>query len=105
MAVIRVLLVCGGGASSGFLANNMRKAAKEQGLDMNIQAKSESAIADYMDDIDVLLIGPPMKYMEAEIRELISDSACKAAVVSDEVYGGLDGAGAIQLVFDTLKEE
>ncbi|MDR1794966.1 MAG: PTS sugar transporter subunit IIB, partial [Erysipelotrichaceae bacterium] len=29
MAVIRVLLVCGGGASSGFLANNMRKAAKE----------------------------------------------------------------------------
>jgi len=82
----------------------MRKAAKERGLDMDIMAKSESAIADYMDDIEVLLIGPPMKYMEEEIRELISDSDCIATLVPEDVYATIDGNRA-DLVFETLKKE
>ncbi|MDD6710774.1 MAG: hypothetical protein PUE27_01625 [Sharpea porci] len=42
MAKLNVLLVCGSGASSGFMAANMRKAAKEMGLDYQIKVRSES---------------------------------------------------------------
>ena len=33
MKKLNVLLVCGSGASSGFMAANIRKAAAEKGLD------------------------------------------------------------------------
>ena len=42
MKKLRVLLVCGSGASSGFMAANIRKAAKEKGMEMEVQARSDS---------------------------------------------------------------
>ena len=52
METIRVLLVCGSGASSGFMAGNIRKAAAERGLEISVNARSESEIENYIDDID-----------------------------------------------------
>ena len=37
---IQVLLCCGAGLSSGFLAQGARKVAKKKGLDIKIEAKS-----------------------------------------------------------------
>ena len=54
----RILLACGIGASTGFMAANMRKAAKAQGLDVSIHAVSKSQVPEYADKIDVLLLGP-----------------------------------------------
>lgn len=56
----RILLACGIGASTGFMAANMRKAAKAQGLDVSIHAVSKSQVPEYADKIDVLLLGPPL---------------------------------------------
>ena len=39
-----VLLVCGSGASSGFMAVNIRKAAKKRGIDMTVTARSEAEL-------------------------------------------------------------
>ena len=52
MKKLNVLLVCGSGASSGFMAANMRKAASKQGLEIDIKARSESEIENYIDEID-----------------------------------------------------
>ena len=40
----RILLACGIGASTGFMAANMRKAAKAQGLDVSIHAVKVTSI-------------------------------------------------------------
>ena len=58
MEKLNVLLVCGSGASSGFMAANMRKAASKQGLDIDIKARSESEIENYIDEINVILMEP-----------------------------------------------
>ena len=55
---IRLLLACGIGASTGFMAANMRKIAKQRGLDVTVSAVSKSEIMDYADKIDALLLGP-----------------------------------------------
>ena len=39
-----ILLACGAGASSGFIAQKMRKAAKQQGLEVSIRAVSDTDI-------------------------------------------------------------
>lgn len=37
-----ILLACGAGASSGFIAQKMRKAAQKQGLEVSIRAVSDT---------------------------------------------------------------
>ena len=55
MKKLNVLLVCGSGASSGFMATNMRRAAVARGVDMDIKARSESEIENY---VKVILMKP-----------------------------------------------
>lgn len=56
-----ILLICGSGASSGFMAANMRKAAKKAELYYKIQARSEAELGEYADEIDALMVGPHLK--------------------------------------------
>jgi PTS system cellobiose-specific IIB component len=105
MEKLNILLVCGGGASSGFLANNMRKAANKRNLVMDIMAKSETAIDDYKDEIDVLLLGPHLKYMEKEVRDNLAGTAVKITVVDEAIYSALDGEAAVDMVLKLIEEQ
>ena len=55
MKQLRILLVCGSGASSGFMAANIRKAAAARGMDAKVVARGEAEIENYVDEIDVLI--------------------------------------------------
>ena len=67
MKKLNVLLVCGSGASSGFMATNMRRAAVARGVEMDIKARSESEIENYVDAIDALMVGPHLAYILDEV--------------------------------------
>ena len=54
----RILIVCGAGASSGFMAKNIRKVVKERNLDYSFMARSDSEVDEYISEIDMLLLGP-----------------------------------------------
>ena len=100
----KVLLICGTGASSGFMAANARKAAKKEGLDFEIKAKSESEITDYLNEIDILLVAPHLKYMLDEVKEEAAAAGVKSAIIPQKVYGALDGKGLVEEI-KKLKEE
>lgn len=99
----KVLLVCGTGASSGFMAANARKAAKKLNLDMEIKAQSESEIEDYLNEIDVLLVAPHLKYMIDEVKSEAEAAGVKIAIIPQKVYGSLDGPGLVNTVTDLIK--
>lgn len=92
---ITVLLVCGSGASTGFMAANMRKAAKARGLEVTIIARSESEVEVYADEADYILLGPHLDYLEDEIIERIEGSSAKVYVMDKKYYSTLDGEAAI----------
>lgn len=69
MKNLRVLLVCGSGASSGFMAANIRKAAKEKGIGMEVQARSDSEIDNYIEDVDLIMVGPHLEYVMDDLEE------------------------------------
>ena len=58
MENIKVLLCCGAGLSSGFLAQRARKSAKKRNLDIKIEAKSETEAILHLKKIDILLLAP-----------------------------------------------
>jgi len=95
MEKLRVLLVCGSGASSGFMATNMRRAAKDMGLDADIIARSESEIENYIDEIDVLMVGPHLAYVLDEVEEYIHGADIKVILMKPEYYSTLNGEKAI----------
>lgn len=103
MRKLKVLLVCGSGASSGFMAANMRKAASEKGYDLTINARGESEIENYIDDIDVLMIGPHLEYILDEIDEYIGDAEVVAILMKPEYYSTLNGEEAINHLLRELK--
>ncbi|OLS35413.1 PTS sugar transporter subunit IIB [Bacillus sp. MRMR6] len=100
-----ILLVCGGGASSGFMAQNIRKAAKKRNIELNIIARSESEVEEYLNEIQVLLIGPHLSYMEVDLQAKVSAYNIKAAVIPQTIYGLLDGNKGLDLILELLGEK
>lgn len=99
---MRVLLVCGSGASSGFMAANIRKAAAERGLDISVVARGESEIENYVDEIDALMVGPHLSYILDEIDEYIGDHPVTVVLMRPDYYSTLDGQAALEHLLDQI---
>lgn len=105
METIRVLLVCGSGASSGFMAANIRKAAAARGLNLSVTARSESEIENYVDEIDVLMVGPHLAYIVDEVDDYVGDRPIAVILMSPDYYSTLDGNLAVDHLISTLTDE
>ena len=91
-----ILLACGAGASSGFIAQKMRKAAQKQGLEVSIRAVSDTEVMENIDGVGVLLIGPHLKHKFAEIEEEVGGMGVKAAIIDRMSYASLDGEDVLK---------
>lgn len=101
MKKLRVLLVCGSGASSGFMAANIRKAAAARNVEIDIKARGEAEIENYVDSIDALMVGPHLAYILDEIEEYVGDNDVKVILMKADYYSTLNGDAALD---DLLKE-
>jgi len=104
MEKLNVLLVCGSGASSGFMAANMRKAASKQGLDIDIKARSESEIENYIDEINVLMVGPHLAYILDEVEEYTHGEDVKVILMEPDYYSVLNGEMAIAHLLEEMEK-
>ena len=96
MNPLRILLCCGGGISSGMLAQQARKAAKKEGIDATIDAKSESQVKDYLSKVDVLMIAPHYATAKRKFEDLAAPFHVKVGVITNSTYGSLDGCALIK---------
>lgn len=103
MRNINVLLLCGSGASSGFMAANMRREAAKMNMNLKVMARSESEIDDYIDDCDCVMLGPHLKYLYESFYEEFG-SEKKIILMSSDYYAKLDGKKAIEHLLSELKE-
>lgn len=104
MKKLNVLLVCGSGASSGFMAANMRKAASKQGLEIDIKARSESEIENYIDEIDALMVGPHLACILDDIDEYTHGTNVKVILMKADYYSTLNGEKAIAHLMEEMNK-
>ena len=95
-----ILLICGSGASSGFMAAAIRKAAKKRGVKVMVKAASESQLDERIDEINYLLIGPHLSYMLEDIKEQTKEKNVRVAVIPQSTYGTLNGEKALDLILN-----
>ncbi len=103
--MIRILLACGIGASTGFMAANMRKAAKANNLDVTIHAVSKSQVPEYADKIDVLLLGPHFSAEAGKYQEMLKDHKVKVASIDPDDYAALDGEAILESAIEFYNED
>ena len=93
-----VLLICGSGASSGFMAAAIRKAAKKKGEEISVKAASEAQLDDWLDQIDTLLIGPHLAYIKDDVTAKTAGKNIQVAIIPQAIYGTLDGTKALEMI-------
>ncbi len=105
MAKHDILLVCGSGASSGFMAANIRKSASARGLEWKVTARSESEILNYVEDIDCLMVGPHLASNLGAIEEDCEGYDIKVALLTKEAYSKLNGDLAVDQILEMFGEK
>lgn len=97
-----ILLVCGTGASSGFMAKNIRNAAKARGVDVSVKARSDSEVEEYIEEIDLLMVGPHLKYMLGDLEEIAEPFDVPVRIIDEDAYGSLDGDAVLDAIVEVL---
>ncbi|MGO2745227.1 PTS sugar transporter subunit IIB [Microbacterium sp.] len=83
---MKILVVCGAGASSTFVAQRLRRAAFLAGHDWQASAGAESSVSTTF--ADLVLIGPHLADRTDAIR---SATPARVAVLPDDVFSDRDG--------------
>lgn len=100
----KILLCCGAGMSSGFIAQKMRKAAKKNSIMVEIDAITESDVDSYINMIDLLLVGPHMTYVFNELKKKTEEANIPMMIIPEEIYGTLDGERLLEISLQELNK-
>jgi PTS system cellobiose-specific IIB component len=93
-----VLIVCGAGASSTFLASRLRTTAKTRGIELATQAASSSDLRPYLHTATVLLVGPHLADSFATLEAEAALFGVPAALLAPTAFGPSGAEQALDLV-------
>lgn len=89
--------------STSLLVQKMEKAAKEKGLYARIWAVSADEVKSNIDQADVLLLGPQVRYKLAEMKKEGEDRGIPVDVISTTDYGTLNGKNVLEFALRLKK--
>lgn len=92
-----IMLVCSAGMSTSMLVTKMQDAAKTKNLDSEIFAVSASDADNHIKNkkIDILLLGPQVRFMEKQFKEKLTPLGIPVAVIKMSDYGMMNGANVL----------
>lgn len=97
---MKILVVCGAGASSTFVARRLARAASGAGLDWSTEAGTERTALNAA-GTDVVLIGPHLADRADSIRSALIGRSC-VVVLPDDAFTDIDGSRTLRLVSDVV---
>jgi len=99
---MRILVVCGAGASSTFVAQRVRHAAHAAGRQLSAVAGTEQSLPIDLDAADVVLVGPHLQHALERVRREASRRDATVILLPDDVFTDLDGTRTLALVDSAL---
>jgi PTS system cellobiose-specific IIB component len=95
---MKILVVCGAGASSTFVAQRLQRAADADGFDCAVAATTLTMLAGELASCDLVLLGPHLRDRHDEIVRDAAAHNARAALLPGDVFGDLDGSRTLALV-------
>lgn len=99
-----IMLCCGAGMSSGFLANQARKAIKKRKLDVIIEARSHSDVGEFLTTISILMLGPHYAADLAKWEAMCEPYHVPVCVIPQDIYAQLDGSALVDIALQKLEK-
>ncbi|MDV4149424.1 PTS sugar transporter subunit IIB [Clostridium sp. AL.422] len=90
-----ILLVCSAGMSTSLLVNKMKDAAKEKGIEVTINAMPFSECASVIDTVDIVLLGPQVRFQKSQIESLVN-GRIPVEVIDVRYYGTMNGKAVLE---------
>ena len=81
----------------------MQTAAKEQGIDAEIKAVSVTEAASYIDDIDVMLLGPQIRFELPKMKEKVAGKI-PVDVIDMRDYGAVNGKKVLKHALEMIEK-
>lgn len=97
----KILLVCNAGMSTSMLVAKMKKAAEESKLEVEIEAKSLSEAKKEIESVDVVLLGPQIRYELANVKKIAGSTPVEAIDMKD--YGMMNGKKVLERAMEVMK--
>ncbi|WP_353807375.1 PTS sugar transporter subunit IIB [Agromyces sp. SYSU T00194] len=97
---MRILVVCGAGASSTFVAQRVRRSARDRGLVVQVDAAGAGRLEQGLDEVDVVLLGAHVGDLADLVRERAAEASVAVAVMTERVFAARDGEEALDLALE-----
>ncbi|WMJ81740.1 PTS sugar transporter subunit IIB [Clostridium sp. MB40-C1] len=97
-----ILLVCTAGMSTSLLVTKMNTAAVRLDVEAKINAVSEADLKNHIDGVDVILLGPQVKFLLGKIREQAKSTGAKVEVINSVDYGTMNGEKVLKYALDLI---
>jgi PTS system cellobiose-specific IIB component len=95
---MRILVVCGAGASSTFVAQRVRHAAHDLGLPYSAFAGTEQSLPIDLDSADVVLVGPHLTHALPRIEQDAAARGTTVVLLPADIFADKDGSRTLALV-------
>ena len=94
----KIMLVCNAGMSTGMLAKRIQEASAGT---MEVHAYGEAEFINYMDGVDLILVGPQIRH---QIPTIEAQVAIPVKAIAPQHYGMMDGKGVYKEIKKILKD-
>lgn len=103
----RILLVCSAGMSTSFLVKKMEEAARDKNKDIEIFAVSSTEAEEIMveKEIDILLLGPQLRFMKDRYEEIVKDKNIPVKVIDNKDYGMMNGKKILEEALEIIENK
>lgn len=101
-----IMLVCSAGMSTSLLVTKMQKAADAQGIESDIFAVSASEADNSLatKDVDVLLLGPQVRFMKGDFEKRLAPKGIPLEVINMADYGMMNGEKVLAQAIELINE-
>ncbi|CRH73305.1 Lichenan-specific phosphotransferase enzyme IIB component [Chlamydia trachomatis] len=102
--MMNILLCCSAGMSTSLLVNKMEKAAVEEGLSVKIQAVATMEVRNYINEVDVILLGPQVRYQLNDIKKIGDEKGIPVDTINPMHYGTCNGKEVLRTALQLISK-
>ena len=100
----KIMLVCSAWMSTSLLVTKMEKSAKEENIDVEIFAMSEGEATKHYDSVQLVLLGPQVRYLKKKLQKKLEDKDLVVEVIDSLNYGTMNGKKVLENAMNILGE-
>ena len=97
-----ILLVCCAGMSTSLLVSKMQAAATTKGVECKIQATGEAEVNQHIDNTDVLLLGPQVRFLLSKFKSSLAEKNIPVEVINTVHYGTMNGEKVLERALELI---